>query len=116
MRRDSAYFYLDKLEGVAEDFVRHLRLQSNVRDSGTGAGTGIGTGTGTGTGTGDDDAFFVTGDFLKEAKKYSFESVALVATNRRLGILQSNQGQQVTRESILITFTSLKLICSRPSI
>ena len=67
-------FYLDKINVVADDFVKHLK---NV-------------GTSSGSSSSVDAPIFVD-DFLKECKKFSFEAIAMVATDKRLGVIQANK-------------------------
>ena len=59
---------------VADDFVKHLK---NV-------------GTSSGSSSSVDAPIFVD-DFLKECKKFSFEAIAVVATDKRPGVLQANK-------------------------
>ena len=67
-------FYLDKINVVADDFVKHLKNVGTSRGSSSSV-----------------DAPIFVDDFLKECKKFSFEAIASVATDKRLGVLQANK-------------------------
>ena len=67
-------FYLDKMNVVADDFVKHLKNVGTSRGSSPSV-----------------DAPIFVNDFLKECKKFSFEAIAMVATDKRLGVIQANK-------------------------
>ena len=67
-------FYLDKMNVVADDFLKHLKNVST-----------------TSRGSSPVDGPILVDDFLKECQKFSFEAIAMVATDKRLGVLQNNK-------------------------
>ena len=67
-------FYLNKMNVVADDFAKHLKNVGTSRGSSSSV-----------------DAPIFVNDFLKECKKFSFEAIAMVATDKRLGVIQANK-------------------------
>ena len=72
MRPKSAYFYIDDIQDISQDFIDYIKLRRNKEDK-------------------------TILDFLPDIYRFTFESISFIAMDIRLGCLQQNIDPELAR-------------------
>ena len=76
LRPKSAHYYIDKLEGISNDFTNYIKSNRDEED--------------------------VIENFVKESRRFSFESISLVALDERIGALPTKNITLKDSEKVLL--------------
>ena len=72
MRPKSAYFYIDDIQDISQDFIDYIKLRRNKEDK-------------------------TILDFLPDIYRLTFDSISFIAMDIRLGCLQQNIDPELAR-------------------